>query len=96
MLFPIMDNMHIQYVQRYIDCTWNSRLTSTSSRSSGDLGTGSIRHEQKDLKFKIPVRNTKEHQKDHMSRSYSSLCLCSYFNGSLQTCFKTCKTKYSK
>lgn len=30
-------------------CTWNSRLTSTSSLSSGDLDTGSIRHEQKDL-----------------------------------------------
>lgn len=31
------------------NCTWNSRLISISSRSSGDLGNGSIRHGQKDL-----------------------------------------------
>lgn len=45
-----MDNMNFEYTERCINCTWNSRLTSISSCSSGDLATGSIRHEQKDLK----------------------------------------------
>lgn len=39
----------LQHTRRQ-NCTWNSRLTSISSRSSGDLGNGSIRHGQKDLR----------------------------------------------
>lgn len=41
------------YVVRGISFTWNSRLTSTSSCSSGDLATGSMRHEQKDLQQRV-------------------------------------------
>lgn len=35
---------------RRLNGTWKSRLTWTSSCSSGDRATGSMRHEQKDLR----------------------------------------------
>lgn len=58
-----MNKTQRSYKMREIKCTWNSRLTFTSSRSSGDLGTGSIRHEQNDLNQRGKCKEEKERKK---------------------------------